>query len=466
MHPSILRRRAVVLAVLPALALTACSRSNVKEVAPQASGTPSAGGQAPNADFGSLKSVCGPGSGTKGTTTGQGLTADSIQVGVISDVGFPGQPGLNHELNDVADVFSKWCNDNGGINGRKIKIVKRDAAVLNVKKVMTQACAADFVLAGGFAVQDGQVIKDRLKCLLPDFPGAAVDATVRGADLTFQTNPSESNSAVLGVYDYFKKKYPGSQNAMGFLTANISNFATIHDQNAEAVKKLGYKIVYDQQYNSSGESSYLPFAQAMKSKGVKVLGWLGGLEQLAPLEQAMKQINYYPDAILGTVAGYDNKWLALAPGAVKNTYEAGGTLPFTSTSPAMTKYLDLFKHYDSSVDPTSSLGVLSFGAWLLFAKSASACGANLTRACLVEKALAVTSWDAGGLHGPANPAKSASSPCYSLEVSTGDHLQAVSDFGATEGPFNCSPDNIVRLSGKYGTPATLASVGKRLSDLK
>ena len=39
-------------------------------------------------------------------------------------------------------------------------------------------------------------------------------------------------------------------------------------------------------------------------------------------------------------------------------------------------------------------------SWLLWAKSASACGANLTVSCVLNHAAAVKNWDAGGIQAP------------------------------------------------------------------
>ena len=44
------------------------------------------------------------------------------------------------------------------------------------------------------------------------------------------------------------------------------------------------------------------------------------------------------------------------------------------------------------------LGVQGLSAWLLFAKAADECGADVTRDCVWEKAQAITDWTGGGLH--------------------------------------------------------------------
>ena len=41
------------------------------------------------------------------------------------------QPGLEAEFPQQAKAFAAWCNASGGINGRKIVIDNRDAALFN-----------------------------------------------------------------------------------------------------------------------------------------------------------------------------------------------------------------------------------------------------------------------------------------------------------------------------------------------
>ena len=58
-------------------------------------------------------------------------------------------------------------------------------------------------------------------------------------------------------------------------------------------------------------------------------------------------------------------------------------------------------------------------SWLLWAKSASACGATLTVTCVLNHAAATTNWDAGGIQAPIakltlsneNPQPS---PCFAM----------------------------------------------------
>src|SRR5699024_8201170 len=82
-------------------------------------------------DFGDLEGVCGPGDASGATD--QGVTDEAVQVGTIADPGFDGRPGLNQEIFDAAEVFVQWCNEAGGINGRRIEVELRDAKLSEYK---------------------------------------------------------------------------------------------------------------------------------------------------------------------------------------------------------------------------------------------------------------------------------------------------------------------------------------------
>jgi hypothetical protein len=76
----------------------------------------------------------------------------------------------------------------------------------------------------------------------------------------------------------------------------------------------------------------------------------------------------------------------------------------------------------------------------------------------------VSAWDGGGLTAPANPAKGKAPICYTMVQATPAGFVAV-DVKPNLGVFNCNPTNRVELHGNYGQGATLASVGKSMSDL-
>ena len=64
---------------------------------------------------------------------------------------------------------------------------------------------------------------------------------------------------------------------------------------------------------------------------------------------------------------------------------------------------------------------------------------------------------------PSDPTQVAS--CIALEKATADGFSLV-DWNTEDGVYNCDPANVVKLTGEYGKPATLADVGKTMDDVQ
>ena len=93
-------------------------------------------------------------------------------------------------------------------------------------------------------------------------------------------------------------------------------------------------------------------------------------------------------------------------------------------------------------------------SWLLWAKSASACGASLTVACVLNGAAAVKNWDAGGIEAPIasltlsneNPQPS---PCFALmKIGSKGILYDKAITKPTQSIWNCNPKNVVHLTSQ------------------
>ncbi len=314
---------------------SACTRkstANKKLGTDSGSGTtaPASGAAAASSpDFGSLTNVCGPNkTGKTLTATDRGVTADSIKVTTVSDPGFVGRPGLNQELFDASTVFTKWCNSLGGINGRKIIDNQRDAALVNFKAKVLEACQSDFSMVGGGAVFDDTGQQARLNCLLPDLPGYVVSPQARGADLLVQAIPNALDNLNIGASRWVTANFPGTTSSVGYLTANVPSTVVVQKQFQEAGAQIGWKTVYSQQYNANGETTWVPFAQSMKSKNVQGLVFVGEPANLAKLEQAFQSLSYYPKWISVSANFYDKQFITLGGGALKNTYVQVLNVPF------------------------------------------------------------------------------------------------------------------------------------------
>ena len=450
-----------------ALALAACGRSS----SPASSGdTSSSTGAAPasstNGSFGTSGVVC-----KKGNPSGSpapGVTASDIHIATFSDAGFVGRPGLNQELFDAAKVFSEWCNAAGGINGRKIIVDERDAALTNVQAKMVESCAQDFMTVGGGVVFDQNGVETRLKCLMPDISGFAVSPQARGADLLVQPIPNPVASLPIGDYLYLAKKYPAATKAYGVLTGDIDTTKIVARQGDEAVKALGWTGVYNDVYPPTGPPDWTPYAQGLKDKGVKGLLWTGEPENLAKLLQSLSDIGYPLDFVRVDANHYDQKLIETGGASVKNVYIRSIFSPFETAkagSPTQ-QYLDAFKKYLPSGKAKALLGLQAWSAWMLFATAANDCGNGLTRRCVYENAKKVKEWTGGGLHAAVDLSSGKASPCFTEFLASSSGFKIVSDLKPTEGIFRCDPKGVYTLTGDYGKGVTLADVGKTMADVK
>ena len=459
----------VVMVAVLALLASACGRSGDEEETgggDEGSSTTEAASGGGAGDFGDLTGVCSDGDASGATA--QGVTDDEIAVGTFSDPGFSGRPGLNQELFDAAEVFAAWCNDAGGINGRQVVVHERDSALTEVRSRMAESCREDFFLVGGGAVFDNEGVEDRLNCLLPDIAGYVVTSEAKGADLLVQPVPNAVDAVNVGAQLYVKDRFPDTLDKVGYLTGNLPTTVTVSDQNKEAAEDLGFKTVYEAQYNAAGESSWAPFAEALRSNDVKGLQWTGEPENLAKLLQAVSDLGYELDWVATAANHLDEKLTDQGGSAVRNVFIAGSVVPYfqADDNEATKQYQDLFDKYKPDGKKNAYLGYQAFSAWLLFAQSVKECGADVTRKCVFEKASAVEDWTGGGLHAPTNPGDDRPAPCITVTEATPDGFQVAEDFKPTDGLFDCNPDNVFELKGDYGRGTTLEDVGKSIDDLQ
>lgn len=457
----------VTLALVCALLLAACGRSDDDTASSSTTSTSTSGGGPSSgaADFGTLHDVCQEGPG--GGATATGVTADSIKIATFSDAGSTVRPGLNQELFDSADVFARWCNDHGGINGRTIDVVKEDAALFEYPAKMADACDQGvFFIVGGGAAFDDQGEKARLQCMLPSVPGYVASPTARDGELVVQPVPNPNTGMGNGQFRWLAEQYPDSVDHFGVITADIPVTKTISDQTREAAEAAGFETKYSDVFPAAGTVSYAPYVAAMKEKGIRGLNYTGEPEGLAALERAMADQNYRPDFITAQANLYDEKLVKIGGNAIRNTYIVT-TFPLfedATQNPATQQYLDLFQQYLPSGKAKALLGVQGFSAWLLWARAAKECGADLTRTCVYDNLRKVHAWTGGGLHAETDPGSGSPSDCYALIQASGPGF-ALAKIDANRGIYNCDPENEYTFEKSYGKGVTLDDVGKSMSDL-
>ena len=368
-------------------------------------------------------------------------------------------------------MFTTWCNEAGGINGRKLVHKTRDSKFMEVRQRMIESCREDFFIVGGGSALDALGVKDRLECLLPAFPAQASQMQNTGSDLQIETVAGgASYSPYAGYYTWIiKEGYPGSAGAVGVISGDSPVTKVLEGQTKEMLAAAGAKISYSELYPTQGVSDWTPYAQAIKSKGVKGLVFLGDFASLAKLEQVLTNIDYKLDWIDANSNSYGPAFLQLAGPAVaaqNNLADLGGVFPLENAAqnPATQQVLDLFKKYAPDKQVTLQV-VRAFVAWTLFAKSAASCGDDLTRKCVYEAALKETAWSGGGLQAPIDLSQlDAPQKCFNVEKATPEGWKPA-DFKPDTGAYRCdAPAH--KFTADYGKPLTLADIGKSMSDFK
>ena len=166
----------------------------------------------------------------------------------------------------------------------------------------------------------------------------------------------------------------------------------------------------------------------------------------------MQEIGFKPDAILAQGNNYDQKLIEgndlLADVPV---YVGPGVVPLRErqgqpSDPAVPRPHGRLGKPGWSKRP-AQLAVFSWSSWLLFAQAAKACGSDLTRDCVLQKAEAVSDFDGGGLHAPVDPDPTTpkSPQCIVVVRATPKGFVLDKDFTQPNtGIYNCDDKNRVK----------------------
>jgi hypothetical protein len=453
------RTRRAVAAGLTLLALltAACGRDDGEtEVGADTTAAPSgtdgggdttspSGGGLDSGGFGDIETVCQDGDASGATDVG--VTDDSIQVGVFTDKGFSARPGLNEEMYDAAVAFAEWCNAHGGILGRELVVADRDAALTDFNARIIDSCAQDFAMVGGGAVLDDADNGGRIACGLPNIAGYVVSTTARQAELQVQPVPNAVGKLAIGAHQRIAEEFPDLIDSYGVITSSFGSVLTVRDETVAALESEGWSVVYSEEYNSAGESNWRPFVEAMRDSGVEIFELVGEPTFFAQILEAMEAVGWRPQVMIQQTNFYDRTFVETAGDIAQNVYVRTQYTPLelADQNQATADYIELLEATGGKI---AQLGMQSMSAFLLFAQSATACGSELTRACLLEQASSVDEWTGGGLHAPQDLATNTPSPCFLLlDVTPEGFVYNEQLTKPTDGLFNCEPDNVFIAGG-------------------
>jgi hypothetical protein len=299
---------------------------------------------------------------------------------------------------------------------------------------------------------------------LPEVPGFRVTPEALGSDLSATTAEVHLDQVGFGIARHLNSMFPDTADHVGILTGNVGATITQADMYAEAGAHFGWDYVYRDQYNAVGESTWVPYAQRIVSSGVRGLVYVGDPANLGLLVQALEQVGHHLDWILGTPNIYDTKLIEAGGGSLASVpvYTWTENIPFEAadSSPGLQAMQALFARYAPDAPPPTFLAVGALSAWLMFAEGAGACGADLTRRCVLEQSQEQgRTWQGAGM------LASGGKGCSLTLQATPAGFEIV-EWKPNNGLFTCDPDDIVTLEEPIGTGARLADVGRSLDDLE
>ena len=457
-----MRSRGAVLVAVVALLAAACgsrvSGGDTVTAAPQQQGGGGGGGEGaspsttgggehkggPAAD---ADAPCGPGDAAGATAPG--VTDTSITIGTVQDIGGP-RPGLFQGNRDAINAFVEYCNDLGGINGRKLVLERFDSELSKSREATLAACEANvFALVGGASALDGAgataSVEDAACKGIPDVAGFTAEPQHAGATNLVQPLPNPPDELQVGAERYVKRRYPeaAKKAAMLYIDAGVSKFNA--EKRIQGYGKIGFDFVY-QSPIAINELNWGPHVEQFRSKGVQYFNVVAELADLYHLEQELKAQSVDVKVREHDQSGYDQGLIEAGGDATEGTYIVATTVPFeeAKTSPEMQRYLYWLEQTDASKGPTA-LGVQSWSAGLLFATAAKALGSDVTREGLLEQLHSIKQWDGHGIHAPTDPGDNRASECFAyLKIKGGKFVREFPKEG-----FSCDPKNVVKITGDF-----------------
>jgi ABC-type branched-subunit amino acid transport system substrate-binding protein len=211
------------------------------------------------------------------------------------------------------------------------------------------------------------------------------------------------------------------------------------------MKAEGFQIVYDRGAGPF-ETNFLSDIISMQNAGVQMMF----NQQLtdsyaAKLDQEIQQQNFKPIHIEG--AAYSNQLLSLAGSAANGMYIEQGYALYLGQDANAVPAVKLFDKWMKKIDANANFEIESVYGWAsaqLFAQALKDAGNPPTRAGLLQALNKITTFDAGGLIPPSNPAAAVLSGCFLLAQVQNGQIKRVAPTPATgfycgQNGYNAAP---------------------------
>jgi branched-chain amino acid transport system substrate-binding protein len=312
----------------------------------------------------------------------------TAMTGPLANYGLPGMAG--------AQAYISYVNDQGGVNGRKIKLVYEDN---QYNPQMTVTAARKLVGSDGvFAIQGSYgtgpssaafpyLASEGVPFVMPYAADISWYDPVRPLVIGAQV-PFDDQVWALGHWaakDGFKNILVIHSAVTQFEVA--AKHATSGTQSVSKDVKLEYMPV------KFGTTDYAPIALEIRNKAPDAVIFVGAVQEFAALAKEVKQQGVKTQ--LYSYAGCVNlDLLTLGGDAVEGVRAVYYTPPIEADTPAMKEYRDILKKYQPKEQP-DYISLVTFALAKISVEALRNAPEPLTRDSLVEGYYKLQNYDSG-----------------------------------------------------------------------
>ncbi|MDT0202249.1 ABC transporter substrate-binding protein [Nocardioides sp. AE5] len=360
-----------------------------------------------------------------------GITNDKITIANASDISGP-VPGIFSSAQDATRAYAAYFNANSSICGRKLEVQLLDSRTDAGadQQAYAKACESAFATVGSMSAFDSGGAATAQKCGLPDIRSTIVNPERQKCTTCFAAQAVDTGVVPDAMAKWFVQNFKDATQHVAVLYIDAGASPPNAKAQAAAWGKAGWKVDYLQGIKVD-EFNFATYVQQMKNKGIKMVHYLGPLENSVKLQQAMKQQNFKPDVIFFDATAYDAKYVKQAGDLGNGVYVYMSNDLFTNTK---NKEMQLYMAWLQQVKPgavPNFYGLYAWSATRLFVEQSLALGGNLNRANLVAGLKKVDKWTANGLHAPYGVGPGKGANCQKViqlnngqwkQVSPGDYM--------------------------------------------
>lgn len=300
-------------------------------------------------------------------------------------------------------IAAAEINANGGVNGRKIKILTEDDGYVPSRsfQALTKLIEVDgiFALNGTSGTANALAMmplidENKLPVIVTTAPAKQIYDPVHPTIFTFGANYGDAFYAQL---KYVHENSEPANPVYGIVRQDDDFGKEIEDGYDRAISELGLTDGLRVRFKKGTKDFSAEVAQ-MKAKGVNVIangaifsGAANILSEARKLGMDIQSADVWSEDIPASAG-------LLAPAGYNYTVADYIAL----SGPAVDKFIDMAKGY-ASEDELKSINRYTYVTYIglkVLASAMEQCGQELTRACTVEKLKEVKDFDTGGLSAP------------------------------------------------------------------